>query len=87
MRPRTPDGSRAIRNSSKSRDIVLDPFAGSGTTAIAAEKLGRQAQLIEINPVFCDVIVCRLQSFTGKAALREGDGWSFADLAQNAAAA
>ncbi|MBW7950795.1 MAG: DNA modification methylase [Pseudorhodoplanes sp.] len=72
---------RAIRNSSKSRDIVLDPFAGSGTTAIAAEKLGRQARLIEINPVFCDVIVKRWQEFTGEKALLDGEGLSFVEAA------
>jgi len=68
---------RAIRNSSKSRDIVFDPFGGSGTAAIAAEKLGRQARMIEIDPVFCDVIVKRWQDFTGKAATLEDDGRSF----------
>ena len=41
---------RAIRNSSKSRDIVLDPFGGSGSTLIACEKTGRQARLVELDP-------------------------------------
>ena len=41
---------RAIRNSSKHRDTVLDPFGGSGTTMIAAERTGRQAVLLEIDP-------------------------------------
>ena len=56
---------RAIRNSSKSRDIVLDPFGGSGTTLIACEKIGRQARLIELDPRYCDVIVRRWQEFSG----------------------
>jgi DNA modification methylase len=62
---------RAIRNSSKSRDTVLDPFGGSGTTLIACEKAGRQARLIELEPNYCDVIVARWQDFTGKQAQLE----------------
>lgn len=57
---------RAINNSSKSRDIVLDSFGGSGTTLIACEKLGRQARLIELDPKYCDIIVKRWEEFTGK---------------------
>ena len=52
---------RAIRNSSKSRDIVLDLFGGSGTTMIAAERAGRRARLIELDPKYVDVIVERWQ--------------------------
>jgi len=59
---------RAIHNSSKSRDIVLDCFGGSGTTLIACEKTGRQARLIELDPKYCDVIVQRWEAFTGKKA-------------------
>ena len=55
---------RAIRNSSKSRDMVLDPFGGSGTTMIAAEKSGRRARLIELDPKYVDVIVRRWQRQT-----------------------
>jgi DNA modification methylase len=47
---------RALRNSSKSRDIVLDPFGGSGSTLIACEKTGRQARLVELDPRYCDVM-------------------------------
>ena len=65
---------RAISNSSKSRDIVLDSFGGSGTTLIACEKLGRQARLIELDPKYCDVIVKRWEEFTGKTAVRSEDG-------------
>jgi DNA modification methylase len=61
---------RAIRNSSKSRDTILDPFAGSGTTIIACEKAGRQARVIEIDPKYCDVIVRRWEAFTGRRASR-----------------
>ena len=59
---------RAIRNSSKSRDIVLDPFGGSGTTLIAAERAGRRARLIELDPKYADVIVHRWQQQTGQTA-------------------
>jgi DNA modification methylase len=61
---------RAIRNSSKSRDIVLDPFGGSGTTLIAAERAGRRARLIELDPRYVDVIVQRWQQATGGEARR-----------------
>ena len=69
---------RAIRNSSKSRDIVLDPFGGSGTTLIAAERTGRRARLIELDPRYVDVIVQRWQSATGGKAALDGDGKLFA---------
>jgi DNA modification methylase len=59
---------RAIRNSSKSRDLVLDLFGGSGSTLIAAEKTGRQARLVELDPAYCDVIMQRWQRYTGRAA-------------------
>jgi DNA modification methylase len=72
---------RAIRNSSKSRDTVLDPFGGSGSTLIACEKAGRQARLIELEAKYCDVIVRRYQEFSGKEATLETDGRRFADLA------
>jgi DNA modification methylase len=65
---------RAVRNSSKSRDIVLDCFGGSGTTLIACEKLGRQARLIELDPKYCDVIVKRWEEFTGETAVRHEGG-------------
>ena len=57
---------RAVRNSSKGRDTVLDPFGGSGTTLIASEKAGRQARLIELEPKYWDVIIRRWQDFTGR---------------------
>jgi DNA modification methylase len=72
---------RAIRNSSKSRDTVLDVFSGSGSTLIACEKAGRQARLVELEPKYCDVTVRRFQEFSGKPATLEGDGRAFADIA------
>jgi DNA modification methylase len=62
---------RAIENSSKIKDIVLDPFAGSGSTLIACEKLNRVARLIEIDPKYCDVIVRRWENATGLKAIQE----------------
>ena len=64
---------RAIRNSSKTRDLVLDPFGGSGSTLIACEKSGRRARLIELDPKYVDVIVKRWEEFTGRKATRLGD--------------
>lgn len=71
---------RAIRNSSRPGDVVLDAFGGSGTTLIAAEKSGRRARLIELDPKYCDVIVSRWQGFAGGRATRQSDGVAFDDL-------
>ena len=71
---------RAIRNSSRPGDLVLDPFGGSGTTLIAAEKSGRQARLIELDPKYVDVIVRRWQEYAGAQAVRESDGVRFDEL-------
>jgi 16S rRNA G966 N2-methylase RsmD len=71
---------RAIRNSSKTQDTVLDPFAGSGTTLMAAEATGRRAALLELDPRYCDVIVRRWQDATGCVALLDGDHRSFAEI-------
>ena len=57
---------RAIRNSSKSGDIVFDPFLGSGTTLIAAARLGRRCFGMEIEPKYCDIIVRRYIATAGK---------------------
>ena len=59
---------RALNNSSKGGDVVLDLFGGSGSTLIAAEKIGRKACLMELDPKYCDVIVKRWEEFTGKTA-------------------
>jgi DNA modification methylase len=78
---------RAIRNSSRPGDVVLDPFGGSGTTLIAAEKSGRQARLIELDPKYVDTIVRRWQDYAGAQALREADRVKFDDLVGTADAA
>lgn len=70
-------------NNTKGGDIVLDSFGGSGTTMIAAEKNGRHARLMELDPRYCDVIVKRWQEFTGQAATHEATGRTFAEMADN----
>jgi DNA modification methylase len=72
---------RAIRNSSKSGDIVLDPFGGSGTTTIAAERLGRRGRLVDLDPKYVDVSVQRWQAFAGAEATLEETGETFAEVA------
>ena len=67
-------------NNTKGGDIVLDSFGGSGTTLIAAEKNGRVARIMELDPKYCDVIVKRWQDFTGKQASLEGDGRTFDEV-------
>ncbi len=71
---------RAIRNSSKSRDIILDLFGGSGTTLVAAERTGRSARLMELDPKYVDVIVERWQNMTGHVAVLEGEDRTYEDL-------
>lgn len=66
-----------VENSSKRKGMVLDLFGGSGTTAIACEKTGRHARLMELDPRYCDVIVKRWQAFTGKTATLEATGEKF----------
>ncbi len=67
-------------NNTKGQDVVLDLFGGSGTTLIAAEKNGRHARLMELDPKYCDVIVTRWQTFTGHAATLESSGETFNGL-------
>ena len=63
--------ARAIRNSSKPGFLVLDVFAGSGSTLIACEKLNRQARLIEMDETYCDLIIERWEALTGEKAVLE----------------
>jgi DNA modification methylase len=67
-----------IQNCSSKGDIVLEFFGGTGTTLIACEKTGRQARLMELDPRYVDVIVIRWQTFTGKEAVNEATGLTFA---------
>lgn len=69
-------------NNTKGGDQILDSFGGSGTTLIAAEKNGRIARLMELDPKYCDVIVKRWQNFTGKIAIHAETGMPFAEIAK-----
>ena len=68
---------RALENSTDPRGLVLDPFAGSGTTLIAAHRTGRVAALVEIDPVYCDVILARFAAHTGITPTLEATGEPF----------
>ncbi len=68
-------------NNTNGGDLVLDSFGGSGTTLIAAEKNGRTAMLMELDPRYCDVIVKRWQEFTGKQAIHAESGKPFSEVA------
>jgi DNA modification methylase len=67
----------AIRDCSNRGGIILDPFGGAGTTLIAAEKTGRRARLIEIDPGYVDIAILRWQRLTGRTALNAVTGVKF----------
>ena len=72
--------AEAIRDCSKRGGLVLDPFAGSGTTILAAERTGRKAAAIEIDPAYVDTAIRRWQKLTGGKAVLAGDGRSFEEI-------
>ena len=72
----------AIKDCSRRGSIVLDPFAGSGSTIIACEKVGRAARALEIDPHYVDVSVSRWQRYTGKVARLAATGQSFENVAE-----
>jgi DNA modification methylase len=63
--------ARALQYSSRAGENILDLFGGSGSTLIAAEQLGRKAYLMELDPLYCDVIISRYEQFTGRKAARK----------------
>ena len=71
---------RPIENNSSPGQAVYEPFSGSGTTIIAAEMTGRACHAIELNPAYVDVAVERWQAETGKEAILDGDGRTFAQV-------
>jgi DNA modification methylase len=74
---------RALVNSSKAGDVVLDLFGGSGSTLIACERLRRTARLLELDPRYCDVVVQRWQDFTGGEAVLEMERRTFREVQQS----
>ena len=72
---------RALVNSSKAGDIVMDLFGGSGSTLIGCERRGRKARLMGLDPKYVDCIVRRWQQYTGHQVTLDGDGRTFEVLA------
>lgn len=72
----------AIKDVSSRSGIVLDLFAGSGSTLIAAHKTGRRAYLCELDPIYCDRIVQRWQVYARDDAILDGTSNSFAEVIQ-----
>ena len=68
---------KAISNSSKGQDVVIDVFGGSGSTLIACEKNNRHCRMMELSPAYCDVIINRWQQYTGKEAVLESTGETY----------
>jgi DNA modification methylase len=71
-----------MRDCTRRGDIVLDPFIGSGTTILAAEKIGRRAYGVEIDPLYVDVAIRRWQSFTKRDAILASTGQTFDEIAK-----
>ena len=76
----------ALKDCSRRRGLVLDPFCGSGTILIAAERTGRKARALEIDPAYVDVAVRRWQTYTGKSAVFSGSGETFETIAEQRSA-
>lgn len=73
----------AIKDCSRRQALILDPFAGSGTILLAAERTGRRARTIELDPHYVDVAISRWQAMTGQQAVLSETGATFAEVAQN----
>jgi DNA modification methylase len=71
----------AMRDCSRRGDIVLDPFLGSGSTIIGAERVGRRGYGLEIDPAYVDLIVRRWQTYTGRDAILTDTGQTFEEVA------
>jgi DNA modification methylase len=71
----------AMKDCSRRGEIVLDPFMGSGTTTVAAERVGRRAYGIEIDPRYVDVAVRRWRAYTRRDAVLKDTGQTFEEIA------
>ncbi len=71
----------AILDASRRDDIVLDPFGGSGTTLLAADAVRRRSRLIELDPLYCDVIIRRAEQALGLEATLDNTSQTFAQIA------
>jgi DNA modification methylase len=76
----------AIKDCSRRGGLVLDPFCGSGTILIAAERTGRKARALEVDPTYVDVAVRRWQRYTGKSAVLAASGETFETIEEQRAA-
>lgn len=72
----------AMRDCTRRGDIILDSFSGSGTTILAAERIGRIAMAVEIDPKYVDLAVRRWQTFSGKDAVHAESGLTFDEVAR-----
>lgn len=70
----------ALLDASSRGDVILEPFCGSGSTLIAAERTGRRCRAIELDPLYCDLTIRRWQRHCGQQAVRDADGATFSDL-------
>src|SRR5258707_6608939 len=70
----------ALANSSKAGDLVVDLFGGSGSTLVACERRERKCRLMELDPLYADVIIRRWQEYTGKPATLESTGQRFEEV-------
>jgi DNA modification methylase len=76
--------SDAIKDCSRKGGLVLDPFAGSGTVILAAERTGRRAAAMDLDPHYVDVAIRRWQTDTGRKAILEDSGLTFDELEKGA---
>jgi DNA modification methylase len=74
----------AMKDCSRRGDLVLDTFSGSGTTIMAAERVGRRARAMELDPAYVDTAIRRWQAFTRKDAIHDASGKTFDEAEESA---